>query len=266
MVFWLAACGGTYDPNAPFATADAGPDQIARQQFDTMIAPLMVAQCDSCHEAGLLMAPIFASTYESVTTYVPTAGSPDFLSCTSPAASFLITGANTDHAGPAFGVNDEPVVVQWIQMWAQVSPACTGGVANRAVTGPITLVTGTNTVPLDGLGTGLTGATIQFVAQEVGGGLLIDNVQVTAGASGLHVKHPVFEACNTAPPAIVDAVDTFAATDLTVPAGQTAVVGSQAVAMTGVPITARLGIAFDILTPEAGSQGPPIDLGGACAP
>lgn len=263
-----AACGpGSYTPTGG-DVADAGPDQAAREAFVTDVAPLMVA-CDACHKTGTMVgavtAPIFESTYESVTGYTSTTGNPDFLSCSAPASSWLIGGAEaTGHPGGTFDPAGKTTVVQWITMWSTVSPSCMGMMGGAAVTGKI-VPQATNTVDLSALGPGLEGATMTFTIDNAGGGLLISNIVFNAGAGGLKVVHPKFESCETPPNAVGDPTDSLANVDITVPAAGTNTL-IQSVSLAGVPITAPLAVSFVTLTPEAGSQGPAVDNGGACAP
>ncbi len=261
----VTGCNGAYTPSM-VDTADAGPDQAARAEFSSTVAPLMVAQCDSCHKTAQLGAPAFQSTYDSVTHYTSSVAGKDFLSCSDPANSWLIQGCKAmGHPGAPFTATSEPAVIAWAMHWAMQSPACMGMQASKAQTAPIILQAGANNdVDLSALGPGLTGAHVTFNADVAGMGLYISNITFHAGASGLHIVHPVFDSCTGAPPQKDDPADTYATTDVTVQADATGTIG--ALALTNTPITAKLSIQFTTLTPVAGSQGPPVDNGGACAP
>jgi hypothetical protein len=260
-----AGCGGTFTPTMG-ETSDAGPDQAARAEFASNVAPVMAQKCDSCHKTGSLGAPMFESTYESVTTYQTAAAGQKFLSCTDPANSWLIQGCKaTGHPGMPFDATAEPIVTTWAMHWAMQSPTCMGMTAAKAQTAPIILQQGGgNTVDLSTLGPGLDGATLTFSADTAGTGLYISNVTLHAGTGGLHVKHPVFDSCQMAPPEKDDPSDTYAQTDVIVQPSTTGTL--PALALTNASLTTKLSIRFEELTPSAGSAGPAVDNGGACAP
>ncbi len=265
----LAACSGSFDP-AGGPAADAGPDQLARDDFELNVAPLFELHCNACHEAGgVAGSPAFSASYDSVLAYVPLAGG-TLIGCTAADSLLYTKGSHVSGAGPAFDTTTEsPKVANFIALWATAQPECEGGGEAKPATGSLVFAQGANSVDLSGLGVGLEGATLTFFVDPIAGsGLNVNSIKLNAGAGGLHVVHPRFELCpaGTATPAN----DSFSLFDATVPASSSADLladnNVSATSLVGVNLGDEFSLRFAALTPAAGSQGPAVDGGGACAP
>jgi hypothetical protein len=261
----VAGCTGEFTPDNG-ASADAGPDQAAREAFATDLVPIMMAKCNSCHLAGQVGAPKF-STYDEIvahTVAMPIAGVDKMLDCT-PASSLLYTkGEHLANPATAFDATSEaPKVAAFIELYAAAKPECMD-VGGAAVTPSIVFQLGANSVDLSTLGPGLVGATLTFDASTVGGGLYLSAMTLTAGADGLHIVHPRFETCPGG--TLTPANDSFSLVDVTVAAAAQQTLGQGTYTLIGVAVGDKFGISFDAITPAAGEAGPAVDNGGACAP
>lgn len=271
-VLCAAACSGSVNftgdgDGGP--TADAAPDQVARDQFQSMVKPILDQSCASCHVSGAAGAPKFMEPnpdlYTTITTWVgvmPRIMGQPLLSCADPAQSPLVTyGA---HAGPAFTVEQLPVVRMWAETWQSVSPTCQGQVAAKAVTASFTPVTGPNTLPLDNLGPGLEGATLTFNLDTLPGpSLYLSEIKFNAGANGLRVIHPIFEYCINATET-AEPNDKFKNVMLDVGPNMVGQPGDGTLTLVQVPPNTPLAVRFTEITPQAGAQGDPVDNGGSC--
>jgi hypothetical protein len=255
----LVGCTGSFVP-VQSQDADAGPDQAARLDFDTNVKPIMDTACFTCHTSGAGGAPLF-SDYDTVVAYSSANGK--LVDCTTATSLLYTKGSHAAGQAPAFdAATQAPKVQHFIETWAMVTAACQS--AASAATGSIAFQQGANTVALSTLGPGLDGAQITFSADVVGTGLYLSAMQVTAGANGLHITHPRFETCpgGTKTPAN----DSFAAVDQTLGPGETQTFGPGTFTLLDTAIGQKFGLRFETITPQAGSQGAPVDNGGACAP
>jgi len=259
------ACVGTFEPLDGADTADASPDQAARAAFDEIVPILTEKACFGCHETGAVGAPLFGRTYDTLMAYM----NAKVMGCT-PAESTLYSLGPHPAASPGVWFDttaDLPKVEAFVVAWAATQAACQGGGGAKPRTGSIVFVEGLNTVDLSGLGPGLEGAQMTFVADILANNLLLTEVKLIAGAGGLKAKHPRFETCPMTTP-VASPIDAFYLVDLTIPAAGTADVrnanNQSTLSITNGAVGGKLSIAFESLTPEAGSQGTAIDLGGAC--
>ena len=256
----VGACtAGSY---APVLSGDGpdgdAPDLAARQEFESSVRSLYHAECGSeCHETGLMTAPVFGFSYDDLTRY----GDGSLLACDPTATSLILTKGVHD-PGVAFQAASSTLVREWVDLWASVSPRC-AALRTKARSGPFVPNVDGNVVSLAPLGPGLEAATMAFSAQRVAGGLYLTSIRLNAGAAGLHVVAPRFEAC-LAQTATPDPGNAFAALDLEVPPNGSVLLGSGALSITGWQAGDAVSVGFAEITPMAGSQGPPVDNGGSC--
>ncbi|MSP17442.1 MAG: hypothetical protein EXR73_12695 [Myxococcales bacterium] len=265
-----AGCEGRFFYDGPRILADAGPDQMARELFVATVAPIMAMKCDSCHKTAQLLAPLFESTYDSVTAHMTTPPDPAFLHCSRPDSSLFFTKGM--HAGPPFdAITESPLVSTWLALWAMTSPACAGMLEEEPATAPVVLENlGSNELDLSPVGVGLEGAKLRFTLASTAGGLLLSSLQLVAGPGGLHVINPRFETCPMPPDVTLDMNNSFSTTDLMLDADETRTLlnrsGFAQHSLTSHTLGVPLAIRFDTITPMAGSAGPAVDNGGACLP
>ena len=134
-------------------------------------------------------------------------------------------------------------------------------------TEPFAVTIGANTVDVtkgetdtDG-GVKLSGARITFTAARSGTILTLTKITFVApGGSGARLAHPVFVVVPAFSPQKNDPVDTFSNLDLSVPAGQSAPLGTGDLFLFDWQDTNKLRIAFNVLeskvvSPDAGAAG-----------
>jgi hypothetical protein len=152
-----------------------------------------------------------------------------------PAASAILGMGK--HTGPALFPAEADAVLAWLQAEHEVRVPDRG---MPVAIGPVTLALGTpNTVDLglgatlrfvpvaadgttagttdgttDGTADGTTGGTTDGTAGGTTGGLSLTGLELTAGAGGLHVVHPLFTSNPAGGDPRLDTADTFGDVDL----------------------------------------------------
>ena len=188
----------------------------ADQQFQTKAWPAL-GRCVGCHgsqPAIDFLAPGTAQgAYATVFDFQP-----PIVDVESPASSLLLTMGK--HTGPAMLPGDADAVLAWLEAEREVRIPDSG---HPVAIGPVTLALGAvNTVDLG------FGATLRFVPATAVGGLSLTQLQLTAGATGLHAVHPLF----TSKPAVgdprIDTADAFGDLDLKLTANATSPLGGGA--------------------------------------
>lgn len=174
----------------------------ARQLFANRAWPALT-RCAGCHATRPTIDFLAPGTpTEAYATMF--AFEPPVLDVASPASSLLVTMGK--HTGPAMLPAESDAVLAWLEAeHAERAPDPGAPV----VVGPVSLVPGAlNTIDL-GLG-----ATLRFVPSAAAAGLALHQIELVAGAGGLHVVHPLFVAYPRLGPPRIDAADAFGDVDL----------------------------------------------------
>lgn len=244
----------TPDAGVPDASPDAGPDPAG--YFDTHVAPIVSAQCASCHATGTGGAPAFGTTYASYVAYSGPRGK--LADCTLTESLLFTRGA---HAGPAFGAVDEAEVRAWLDVQAYAVPGCSFTAGKLPSTGAMVAAAGDYSLDLSVLGASLEDGSVQFTVTPSAGSLQLSNLRVTAGASGLRLVNPFFETCAggighpSSEPGMLR---------MDVPANVTQMIGDGTVSVSPVVVGEKFAMRFHALLTLDGAKGAPIDSGGAC--
>ncbi len=245
--------------------ADAG-SPSASAQAETLyraLEPDLVKTCGGpCHGAAtsggnppLWLAP--PDTYVSVKAFQG-AIVPD------PNGSKLMTKG--PHAGPSLATGTYKPLGDRVLTWL-TAESLVLSLKQLPETDPFTVTTGMNTVDVtkgetdtDG-GVKLTGAKITFTAAKSGTILTLTKITFVApGGSGARVAHPLFVVVPAMGPQKNDPVDTFSNLDMSVPAGQSAALGTGDLFLFDWQDSNKLRIAFNVLeskvvNPDAGVAG-----------
>lgn len=249
----LAGCTGDIDTG--ISTEGLSPaEQVAQDAWIKRALPaLKTGTCDTCHAGERPDAPAYLAGDKDLAIRTSIlVFTPSVVSLGSPKTSPLILRGM--HTGPALSASGISDVLYWIQyeqlakgpgMPIETTPAVPGDcTAGLPVSGTCVLTT------IDLGGVGSTGSTFTFVAQQLGANLLLQQLKVTAGPSGLTMVHPYFK---TRPAgsteAKADTNDTFYNVALSLAAGATATLGmSGTSAMAGFSGLDPLSIQFDALS------------------
>jgi len=197
-ILCLTGCSGLVDDGG---SGGLTPDELtARKLWLSKALPLLKANCDSCHGGSMPGIDFIAGTSDLEVRDNLLAHEPSEVDLDSPSSSHLLTrGA---HDGPALDASQLSDLLEWIRAEKQArgvatviigvakfqAALCTSGLPDTpAAPNPNCLV---NHAALDELGA--PGATIDFVVQALSGATYITNLQVTPGASGVFVDHPLF--------------------------------------------------------------------------
>jgi len=211
--------------------ADPPVDKLpAEQQFRATAWPAL-GRCAGCHAhqpaIDFLSPGTPAEAYATVFAFQP-----PIIDVASPASSLLLTMGK--HTGPAMLSADADAVLAWLNAERAGRLPDAG---HPVVIGPIALAAGSvNTVDL-GLG-----ATLRFVPVAAAGGLSLTGLELTAGAAGLHVVHPVFTSQPQLAPRRLDTADTFADLDLVLAARAVEPLGGGAALFAGFSPTDPISI------------------------
>ncbi|CAN5503559.1 hypothetical protein BH11MYX1_BH11MYX1_37860 [soil metagenome] len=268
LVLALAACTGSISGDDDGTTATGTPEQaIAKQKWHEQAYPVFSTVCISCHAGSMIAAPAFVkSTDEASMRTGLLAWDPAVINLEAPESSRVIRkGA---HQGtPELDVTQTANILGWVQAersaanlpgttdvtitTAKITPLiCTGGVAGVDSTCPV------NHVDLGDVG--LTGATLDFVAQQLSDSIYLSDIYVKASTQGAYLEHPLFVSWPQAGNPIPDTLDRFFAVKLnlaaatstpTCPGASCDHVGAGAAAFIGFPSTNRLSITFKVADP-----------------
>jgi mono/diheme cytochrome c family protein len=203
----LTGCSGLLDGNGG---GQEDPAAKAQRLWLTRALPVLNGNCASCHGGAAPMPGVEFLVGGSDLAIKDTllTRQPAVVDLNSPQKSKLLTkGA---HDGPALDVTQSSDILEWIQAEKDAAGVetvivgvtkfeaklCTAGLPDTAaMPNPNCLV---NHVALDEFGA--TGATIDFVMENVSGDTAIRNLQISPGTSGVFIDHPTFVTY----PAIVD--------------------------------------------------------------
>jgi len=221
------------------------PAVIAKGLFDSNVRPVFQANCVACHDrptGGVGPGFLAPDMYASIKAYAGVM----FFRPGDPSGSRLVTYAQpgSGHPGTALTGAQTTDVRAWISAEPRQLPATDGGVVmpTNPTTAPMTPVIGLNTMDLSALGSGLAGTQLTFMYERLTSGVYLTQITVKAGASAVHIKHPLFSVWT--PAQTPDTVDTFYGMDMTVPAMGMQKIGGGTVFMQA-PMNAQLSVNFE---------------------
>jgi hypothetical protein len=248
------ACQGLVSASQPQpapdvdAMPDTPPDapnwSPARASFEQNVGPLIAATCNACHGGS---DPAIAWMKPDPDTYSTVMSWPHLVDVSAPGTSMILTkGA---HEGPVWSVEQAATILTWIQLEHDERP-----VDPTIETHAIDVVQGANTLSLDAIGS--TGSSMTFNAQKLTYGLYLSRIQLVAGPTGIHIKHPLFvtwvTSGQTATPS-PDPADSFDTVELDLPAGATTTIGGGLLMLENVAMNAQLSVSFKSIGPSLGS-------------
>jgi cytochrome c5 len=233
----------------------------ARAAFDLEVSPVLSAVCTACHQAAGPGQGFLTPNPDAYTTVL---NWPGIIDLERPTRSRLLTRG--PHAGPGLTETQHDTVLRWIEL----EVAARGRVVEQDPETPsFAPILGDNSVDLSPLG--LAGATLNFRAELLAAGLYVSSIQVTAGASGARLVHPLFVVWKAGVPQ-PDPVDSFAGLDLSIQPGGTATLGSGTLVLVSFAAGDQLSVTFQSAEPTVAQQPDggvvgPVDgggLGGGC--
>ena len=242
----LSACSGEimsdiYEDLDPKA-------QVALEKWVEKALPVLSTKCVMCHDGsmpniGYLSGATDLEKRDTLIAYVPAV-----VNMNAPQSSRMLTkGA---HTGPALEAIEASNILQWIVAErdarpdimpirsAQMVPAlCTAGNPG----GPDCPI---NMIDLSTLG---QPGTVEVVVSQLVADSYLTNIQIKAGANGLHIAHPLFEswpAGATEPKP--DPIDRWFNVDLQIAPNAAVTVGTGEGTFVGFSVADALSIRFDI--------------------
>jgi len=233
----------------------------ARAAFDTEVSPVLSAVCTACHQAAGPGQGFLTPNPDAYTTLL---NWPGIIDLERPTRSRLLTRG--PHAGPGLTETQHDTVLRWIEL----EVAARGRVVEQDPETPsFAPILGDNSVDLGPLG--LVGSTLTFRAELLAAGLYLSSIQVTAGASGARLVHPLFVVWKAGVPQ-PDPVDSFSGLDLSIQPGGSATLGTGTLVLVSFAAGDQLSVTFESAEPTVAQQPDggvmgPIDagsLGGGC--
>ena len=200
--------------------ADGGVDPAAgtpeRLLFEKAQPDLLAKCANGCHDTGATAgAPKFLAGPDVYASIKAQNGvvTPDVYS------SVLLTKG--PHQGPA--VSSLPEMQTKLIDWLNAEAAVLSTAALPS-TDPFTVTAGTNTVDLTKAATGVTGVSVRFDAEIIGGMLQLTNITVKTGAgTDVHILQPKFVRVKADGSEVEDPADSFSNGDQTIAASSEAV-------------------------------------------
>jgi hypothetical protein len=250
----VAACDGEIDQGA--AVEGLSPsEQLARAAWIKQALPaLKTATCTTCHAGERPDAPgylVGATDLDARETMV--AIIPSVVSLTSPKTSpVLLKGM---HEGPALAADQISAILAWITFEHDARGGSafidTEKIAIAPCTGAPLDPTCMTPTSID-LSVGSPGSTVTFFATQLGPDLYVQQLVATAGASGLHMTHPIFKTWpatgSDTTDGIPDANDTFYNVAIDIAAGAKSTLASTT-SFVGFSAADMISIQFDELGP-----------------
>ncbi len=257
----LVGCTGLIE-NANTTSGTDTPEQLmAKAKWLSEAEPQFKTNCSGCHGGSMADVAFLAGSGDLDIRTTLLGFDPQVVDLDAPESSRVLTKGL--HDGPALLADQASAILDWVQaekaavptdstgpvlQTAQVSLVlCTGGVPGSA-TCPITHV------PLDPAG--LTGATIDFVPQAIGGGLYVNELQLTGAAAGAYIEHPLFVSwpAGGADP-LPDDLDRFFDVKLDVMPTTSDMIDGGTAAFVGFLATDPITIHFKVVTPYVDPNG-----------
>jgi hypothetical protein len=251
----LASCTGDIDQGEQVANLSPQ-QQLAQTAWVKQARPaLRDGTCDTCHAGQMTQgAPAYMAgmtdldARDTMVAFVPSV-----ISLGSPRTSpVLLKGM---HEGPAISAAGATALLTWItyeqgarmDMTMEIETAHTP-IADCAVGAPGDPTCTVTTIDLSAAGS--TGSTITLYGKALGADLYVQQLEATAGPSGLTLVHPIFRSW---PAAATDpkpeANDTFYNVSLNLAAGMKAQIGSMPTYnFIGFAATDPISVKFDMLS------------------
>lgn len=250
----VASCTGDIDQGEQVANLSPQ-QQLAQTAWVKQARPaLRDGTCDTCHAGQMTMgAPAYMAgmtdldARDTMVAFVPSV-----ISLGSPRTSpVLLKGM---HEGPALSAAGSTALLTWItyeqgarmDMTMEIETAhtpladCSAGAPGD----PTCLVT-----TIDLTAAGSTGSTITLYAKPLGADLYIQQLEATAGPSGLTLVHPIFRSWPAgATDPKPDANDTFYNVSLSLAAGMKAPIGQATNTFVGFSAGDPISVKFDTLS------------------
>ena len=244
-----AACVGSLE--TPGADDMSDEERAAVQSFEKDVAPILSANCAACH-ASMANIDFLRADPDMRTNLL---GRPTIVNLVKPADSKLVTrGA---HDGPALLPDQAAIILEWINL----ERIAAGGEDTAVELDPFRPIVGLNMVDLTPVG--LTGSSITFRLEPLSVGMYLSEIMLHAGAGGAHLVHPLFVIWQDGTPQ-PDPVDRFAAVELAVTEGESAMVGGGTAVFVDVAPDSMLSLHFELAQASADGGGGGGGGAGAC--
>jgi mono/diheme cytochrome c family protein len=212
--------------------------------FAGRIVPLLESRCAACHAPGR-DAPAFLTPepdlYTGVTEYA------NLINRSLPGSSPILTKGR--HAGPEWTGPQAEIVRRWLELEGEGFE----GTAPTIITPAVIVMEGpTDPIALDDLG--LMRSVIVILAQAVGSGVVLKEIQVITGPTGAVLMHPrlVWFVDGVA---VVDPLDRLMGMDVAI-APNTSGMLARDVQITDFPMGAQLALHFDAVSASDGTALP----------
>jgi hypothetical protein len=242
----LAACSGEIQSDI---YENLNPkEQVALEKWVEKALPVLGTKCVMCHDGSMPMIGYLAGANDLERRDTLIAYMPAVINMNAPQSSRMLTKGS--HTGPALEATEASNILQWIVAERDARPEippirtmqmvlmlCTMGNPGDANC-PI------NSIDLVGLG---QPGTAEVVVSKLVNDAYLTNIQIKAGAAGLHVAHPLFEswpAGATEPKP--DPIDRWFNVDLQIAPNAAAQVGTGEGTFTGFNVADPISMRFDI--------------------
>jgi hypothetical protein len=223
-------------------------EQVALEKWVEKALPVLGTKCVMCHDGSMPMIGYLAGATDLERRDTLIAYMPAVVNMNAPQSSRMLTKGN--HTGPALEAKEASDILSWIVAErdarpeippirsAKMVPAlCTAGNPG----GPDCPI---NMIDLSTLG---QPGTVEVVVSQLVSDSYLTNIQIKAGAAGLHVAHPLFEswpAGATEPKP--DPIDRWFNVDAQIAPNMAITVGTGEGTFVGFNVADELSIRFDI--------------------
>lgn len=256
LVLLVAGCTGDIEDKSLQGLTPA--EALAKTRWLKDAEPVFQAKCFMCHDGSMATAvpppdPYLAgmgdmAIRDTAITYVP-----QLVNLGAPRSSRVLSKGT--HEGPALTAQEASKILGWIEAEHDARPP-----AMVIETMQVTMTADSPvTIPLDSIG--LAGATITFNAQVLQGSLYATGLQVTAGADGAYLEHPLFmsyppgagagsgsgSGSGSAVEPIPDPQDRYFSTTIDLMAAGSGAIGTLAPTFDGFSIANPISVRFDVV-------------------
>ena len=263
----LVGCTGLIDNGNGGTGADSPAVHTAKAKWLDEAYPIFQANCTACHAGSMAGVGFLVGTAAPDIRDTLLGFDPQVVDLDAPESSRVLTKGL--HDGPALLADQASALLDWVEAEKEAATPADGmggPVLQTAEFTPILCTgggAGTATCPynhVDLTPTGLAGATIDFIAQPLGSGLYVNQLSLTAAASGAYIEHPLFVSWpgGGADP-VPDDIDRFFDVKLDVMPAITDSIGGGTAAFVGFLATDPISIHFKVVTPYVPTTGGPGD-------
>ena len=223
-------------------------DQVALEKWVEKALPVLSAKCVMCHDGSMPMIGYLAGATDLDRRETLIAYMPAVINMNAPQSSRMLTKGV--HTGPALEALEASNILQWIvaerDARPEIPPIRTAQmVLNLCTMGnPGTADCPINSIDLMPLG---QPGTAEVVVSKLVNDAYLTNIQIKAGAAGLHVAHPLFEswpAGATEPKP--DPIDRWFNVDVQIAPNAAAPVGTGEGTFAGFNVADPISMRFDI--------------------